>query len=182
MYPTIIDFGPVGIHSYGLMLATAFITAVFVIQSELKRRGFVRELASTIVMAAAIGGIVGAKIYSALLDGQITFQELFSTRRVSLVWRFHRRVSRRYYRGPPLPEPIPTYNRQHRSSRHPRIRHRSNRVLPRWRRRLWTAIRSTVGDGVPEWHCPNRCACPSDPYIRDAPVMRIFRYSLVATP
>ncbi|MCE2416267.1 prolipoprotein diacylglyceryl transferase [Candidatus Poribacteria bacterium] len=84
MYPTIIDFGPVGIHSYGLMLATAFITVVFVIQSELKRRGFVAELASTIVMAAAIGGIVGAKIYSALLDGQITFRELFSTS--GLVW------------------------------------------------------------------------------------------------
>ena len=84
MYPTIVDFGPVGIHSYGLMLATAFITVVFVIQSELKRRGFVPELASTIVMAAAIGGIVGAKIYSALLDGQITFQEIFSTS--GLVW------------------------------------------------------------------------------------------------
>ena len=84
MYPTIVDFGPFGIHSYGLMLATAFITVAFVIQSELKRRGFVPELASTIVMAAAIGGIVGAKIYSALLDGQITFQELFSTS--GLVW------------------------------------------------------------------------------------------------
>ena len=84
MYPTIVDFGPVGIHSYGLMLATAFITVVFVIQSDLKRRGFVPELASTIVMAAAIGGIVGAKIYSALLDGQISFRELFSTS--GLVW------------------------------------------------------------------------------------------------
>ena len=84
MYPTIIDFGPVGIHSYGLMLATAFITVVFVIQSELKRRGFVPELASSIVMAAAIGGIIGAKIYSAVLDGQITFRELFSTS--GLVW------------------------------------------------------------------------------------------------
>ena len=84
MYPTIVDFGPFGIHSYGLMLATAFITVVFVIQSELKRRGFVPELASTIVMAAAIGGIVGAKIYYVLLDGQITFHEIFSTG--GLVW------------------------------------------------------------------------------------------------
>ena len=145
------------------MLATAFITVAFVIQSELKRRGFVPELASSIVMAAAIGGIVGAKIYSALLDGQITFQELFSTS--GLVW----------YGGfiggflavvivvLRSPNPfLPTIDSIG-SSRHPRIRHRSNRVLPRWRRRLWTAIRSTVGDGVPEWHCPNRCACPSDP-------------------
>ena len=84
MYPTIVDFGPVGIHSYGLMLATAFITAVFLIQFDLKRRGFIPELASMIVMAAAIGGIVGAKLYSALLDGQLTFQEIFSTS--GLVW------------------------------------------------------------------------------------------------
>ena len=84
MYPTLIDFGPVGIHSFGLMLATAFITVVFVLQYELKRRGFVAELAGSIVMAAAIGGIVGAKIYSALLDGAINIHELFST--AGLVW------------------------------------------------------------------------------------------------
>ena len=90
MYPTIIDFGhignfgPIGIHSYGLMLATAFITATFVIQHELKRRGFVSDVAGTIVLAAAFGGIVGAKIYAALLDGRITLDELFST--AGLVW------------------------------------------------------------------------------------------------
>ena len=131
MYPTIIDFGPVGIHSYGLMLATAFITVVFVIQSELKRRGFVPELASTIVMAAAIGGIVGAKIYSALLDGQITFHELFSTS--GLVWYGgpHRRVSRRDYCRRPFPEPVPTDNRHRRSDDPARIRHRSHWVSTR---------------------------------------------------
>ena len=84
MYPTLIEFGPVGIHSYGLMLATAFITVVFVLQYELKRRDFVAEQASTIVMAAALGGIVGAKLYSAFLDGSINLRELFSTS--GLVW------------------------------------------------------------------------------------------------
>ena len=82
--PTIVDFGPVGIHSYGLMLATAFITSVFVMQHEFKRRGFVSDVASSIVFAAAVGGIVGAKIYAALLDGRITFAELFSAN--GLVW------------------------------------------------------------------------------------------------
>ncbi|RKU18185.1 diacylglyceryl transferase [Candidatus Poribacteria bacterium] len=90
MYPTIIDFGhvgnfgPIGIHSYGLMLATAFITSTFVIQHELKRRGFVSDVAGTIAIAAAAGGIVGAKIYAALLDGEFTLEELFSTS--GLVW------------------------------------------------------------------------------------------------
>lgn len=84
MHPTLIEFGPVGVHSYGLMLATAFITVVFVLQYELKRRGFVAEQASMIVMAAALGGIVGAKLYSALLDGTINLREIFSTS--GLVW------------------------------------------------------------------------------------------------
>ena len=84
MYPTLIDFGPFGIHSYGLMLACAFIAVVFVLQRELKRRGFVSEVASSIVMAAGIGGVVGAKLYSALQDGQLRFDELFSTS--GLVW------------------------------------------------------------------------------------------------
>lgn len=84
MYPTLIDFGPFGIHSYGLMLATAFITVVIILQYELKRKGFAAELASSIVMAAAIGGIVGAKLYSAFQDGHLGFRELFST--TGLVW------------------------------------------------------------------------------------------------
>ena len=84
MYPTIVDFGPFGIHSYGLMLAAAFITSAFMIQYELKRRGFVPDVARTIVFTAAIGGIVGAKIYAALLDGRITLEELFSASGV--VW------------------------------------------------------------------------------------------------
>ena len=84
MYPTLIDFGPFGIHTFGLMLAAAFITVVFVLQYELKRRGFVPELASAIIMAAAIGGIIGAKIYSALLSGSFSIRELFSTS--GLVW------------------------------------------------------------------------------------------------
>ena len=84
MYPTIIDFGPIGIHSFGLMLAAAFITVNFVIHYGLKQRGFAPELASSIVMAAVIGGIVGAKLYSMLLDGSIDIRELFSTS--GLVW------------------------------------------------------------------------------------------------
>jgi phosphatidylglycerol:prolipoprotein diacylglycerol transferase len=84
MYPTLVHFGPVSIHSFGLILVTAFITSGFVIQYELKRRGFVADVAATIVVAAAIGGVVGAKIYAALLDGEITLDELFSTS--GLVW------------------------------------------------------------------------------------------------
>ncbi len=84
MYPTLIDFGTFGIHSYGLMLATAFIVVTLMLQAEFKRRGFVAEVASTIVIAGALGGIIGAKLYSVFLDGQFNFRELFSAS--GLVW------------------------------------------------------------------------------------------------
>ncbi|MCE2400389.1 prolipoprotein diacylglyceryl transferase [Candidatus Poribacteria bacterium] len=89
MYPTLIDFGtifsiPIGIHSYGVMLATAFITCSIIIQRELDRRGFQGDIAITIVAAGAIGGIIGAKIYFIFLDGRIQLDEIFSP--TGLVW------------------------------------------------------------------------------------------------
>jgi phosphatidylglycerol:prolipoprotein diacylglycerol transferase len=89
MYPTLIDFGTIfsihiGIHSYGVMLATAFITCCVMIQRELDRRGFQGEIAITIVAAGAIGGIIGAKIYFVFLDGKIEIDEIFSPS--GLVW------------------------------------------------------------------------------------------------
>ena len=89
MYPTLIDFGtifsiPIGIHSYGVMLATAFITCSVMIQRELNRRGFQGDVAITIVAAGAIGGVIGAKIYFIFLDGKIQVDEIFSPS--GLVW------------------------------------------------------------------------------------------------
>ncbi len=89
MYPTLIDFGsvfsvPIGIHSYGVMLATAFITCSLMMQRELNRRGFQGDIATTIIVAGAIGGIIGAKIYFIFLDGKIEMSEIFSPS--GLVW------------------------------------------------------------------------------------------------
>lgn len=89
MYPTLIDFGTIfsvhiGIHSYGVMLATAFITCSIMLRRELDRQGFQGDLAVTIVAAGAIGGIIGAKIYFIFLDGKIEADEIFSPS--GLVW------------------------------------------------------------------------------------------------
>lgn len=90
MYPTLIDFGtifsiPIGIHSYGVMLATAFITCSVLLQRELNRQGFQGELATTIVVAGAIGGIIGAKVYYVLfLIEHLSIHDLFSP--TGLVW------------------------------------------------------------------------------------------------
>jgi len=90
MYPTLIDLGtifsiPIGVHSYGVMLATAFITCSVMIQRELNRRSFQGEVATAIVAAGAIGGILGAKIYYVLfIVEHFSISDLFSP--AGLVW------------------------------------------------------------------------------------------------
>ncbi|RKU18943.1 hypothetical protein C6501_01955 [Candidatus Poribacteria bacterium] len=90
MYPTLIDFGtifsiPLGIHSYGVMLATAFITCSIMLRRELDRQGFQGDIAVTIVAAGAIGGVIGAKIYYVLfLVKNFSIHNLFSP--TGLVW------------------------------------------------------------------------------------------------
>lgn len=89
MYPTLLNFGeifsyPIGIHSYGLMLAIAFITCYTLLQRELNRRNFQADTAGLIIAAAIIGGVIGAKIYFIFLDDKIEIGEIFSP--TGLVW------------------------------------------------------------------------------------------------
>ena len=72
MWPVIYDFGTfsvfgreihLAIYSYGFMLVVAFYTCFFLLQKEFKRIGKDIQLASDIVFFAALGGIVGSKIY-----------------------------------------------------------------------------------------------------------------------
>src|SRR3954452_14937080 len=67
MYPTLVKIGSFEITTFGLMMFVAFIVAGWVLTRQFRRYGLTDDLASSMVMAAAIGGIVGAKIYSALL-------------------------------------------------------------------------------------------------------------------
>ena len=93
MYPTIFNLGtlhlgpihlPIAVHSYGLMMALAFLTCMYMGQREFKRKGLDPWLASSIILWGALGGIVGAKLYSALQDGSLSVRELFSNS--GLVW------------------------------------------------------------------------------------------------
>jgi len=93
MYPTIWDFGEIsigsfsfrlGIHSYGLMLAMAFLTVVFMFQRELKRKNLDPALASKLVWPAAIGGIVGAKLNWIIQNNQYSWDALFTNS--GLIW------------------------------------------------------------------------------------------------
>lgn len=72
MYPVIFDFGEISIfgyefhpviNSYGFMLMMAFYSCYFILSKDLKRLGYDAKLAGDIVFAAALGGILGSKIY-----------------------------------------------------------------------------------------------------------------------
>jgi phosphatidylglycerol:prolipoprotein diacylglycerol transferase len=62
MYPILFQFGPLTIYSFGVFMALAALSAAWVVSSELKRYGLNAELASTIIFAAAIGGLLGARL------------------------------------------------------------------------------------------------------------------------
>ena len=82
MYPTLIKFGSFEVTTFGLMMFLAFVTAGWVLTKQFRRYGLSDDLASSIVMAAAIGGIAGGKIYYAILfhDWHLLFD------RAGLVW------------------------------------------------------------------------------------------------
>jgi phosphatidylglycerol---prolipoprotein diacylglyceryl transferase len=82
MYPTLIRIGSFEITTFGLMMFAAFVVGGWVLTKQFRRYGLSDEIASSVVMAAAIGGIVGAKIYYAILYRD--WHELFA--RAGLVW------------------------------------------------------------------------------------------------
>ncbi|MFQ5667385.1 MAG: prolipoprotein diacylglyceryl transferase [Candidatus Binatia bacterium] len=68
MYPVVLRIGPLTIYSYGLMMAIAFLTAGYLAGREFSRKGLNGELASTMVLWAAVGGLVGARIFAIFGD------------------------------------------------------------------------------------------------------------------
>ncbi|HSY48698.1 MAG TPA: prolipoprotein diacylglyceryl transferase [Thermoanaerobaculia bacterium] len=67
MYPTLVKFGSFEITTFGLMMFLAFIVGGWVLTRQFRRYGLSDDTASSVVMAAALGGIAGAKIYYAIL-------------------------------------------------------------------------------------------------------------------
>lgn len=82
MYPTLIRIGDFEITTFGLFMFLAFIAASAVLTRTLRHYRIDPELASTLTVWGAIGGILGAKIYYAILFRDLS--ALFS--RAGLVW------------------------------------------------------------------------------------------------
>ena len=62
MYPILFQIGPFTIYSFGTLMAVAALSAGWLVSLELKRHRFDPELASTMIFAAAVGGLAGARL------------------------------------------------------------------------------------------------------------------------
>ena len=86
MFPVIYDFGEINlfgfsfnpvINSYGFMLMTAFYSCYYFLSKDLKRLNYRPSLAGDIIFAAAVGGIVGSRIYFLLENFDQFIQDPF---------------------------------------------------------------------------------------------------------
>ena len=82
IYPLKFQLGPLEITGFGLMMMAAFLTSGWVMERELERRHLAGDYAWSIIVAGAIGGIVGAKLWYWGLHHETS--ALFS--RSGLVW------------------------------------------------------------------------------------------------
>ena len=74
MYPVLYHNAPFTIYSLGVLWALAAICAGYVVRLELKRYRLDPELASSMVFAAAAGGLVGAQpfeVFESLIEEEL---------------------------------------------------------------------------------------------------------------
>ncbi len=63
MRPDLFEIGPITVHAYGFFLALAFIVGMLVSFSYLRRQFLDAYVVFELVLAAAVGGIIGARIF-----------------------------------------------------------------------------------------------------------------------
>src|SRR5881394_3106264 len=82
IYPFLVHLGRFTITGYGLMLMAAFLMGGWVFAKSLEAAGMETTIAWDSVVAAVIGGLVGGKVYYAILVQDISAL----TSRGGLVW------------------------------------------------------------------------------------------------
>ena len=69
MHPIIVKlFGPIKIHSYGLMLALAFLTAIWLTQRAAKRKEIDPEVVGDVAIWLLVSGVLGARLMFVMLN------------------------------------------------------------------------------------------------------------------
>ena len=62
MYPVLLELGPLTVYSYGVMMALGFVAAAWLLGKGLAHQGREPDLSSTLVLWAAVGGLLGARL------------------------------------------------------------------------------------------------------------------------
>ncbi len=62
MYPILFKLGPLQVTSFGFMMAVGFLVSAWILRKELARNKLDPELSYELIMAAAIGGVLGSKL------------------------------------------------------------------------------------------------------------------------
>lgn len=83
MYPEI-SLGPLTIQTFGLMFALAFVGAGWLIALRLRELGKPVDWSYELVLSAAVGGLLGAKLWFSFEQGDWSLDQLFSGG--GLVW------------------------------------------------------------------------------------------------
>jgi phosphatidylglycerol---prolipoprotein diacylglyceryl transferase len=63
MIPDALHIGPVPIHLFGIFLALGFLAGSWVVGQEFERKGYDPALASSLLVWAAVGGLVAARLW-----------------------------------------------------------------------------------------------------------------------
>jgi phosphatidylglycerol:prolipoprotein diacylglycerol transferase len=68
MHPVLIQFGPFSIRYYGLMYVVGIIIAIFLVRSEVRRKGLplTDDEQTNLLMFTVLAGIIGARLYYVL--------------------------------------------------------------------------------------------------------------------
>jgi phosphatidylglycerol---prolipoprotein diacylglyceryl transferase len=82
VYPLNLHIGPLNITGYGVMMMVGFLMGGWLMDRELRRRGWNHDYAADMTVAAVIGGILGAKLWYVVATGDTS--ALLS--RGGLVW------------------------------------------------------------------------------------------------
>lgn len=82
VYPFNLHVGPLAITGYGIMMMVGFLMGGWLMDRELRRRGWHHDYAADMTVAAVIGGVLGAKLWYVVATNDMG--ALFS--RGGLVW------------------------------------------------------------------------------------------------
>ena len=62
MFPILFKLGPLQVTSFGFMMAVAFLVCAWILRKVLSRNKLDSDLSYELILAPALGGVIGSKI------------------------------------------------------------------------------------------------------------------------